>query len=104
MARALDKEMQRIRMRVPTSRWFVFGSITTTMRPVGDIDLLVVGKTAADCATVRAELSSLCTRIPIHLLLMTPSEEAEANFIQGEDAVEIIPGEAVPTMTRAIRP
>lgn len=100
--RQLYEEMQRIRVRVPTSRWFLFGSIMTTKRPVGDIDLLVVGKTTADCTTVRVELASLCTRFPIHLLLMTPSEEAEVKFIQGESAVEITPCETIPTMRRAI--
>jgi predicted nucleotidyltransferase len=92
--RALYKEMQRIRARVPTSRWFFFGSITRTTRPLGDIDLLVVCKTAAHCTTVRAELVPICARFPIHLLLMTSSEEAEVKFIQGESAVEITQGEA----------
>jgi predicted nucleotidyltransferase len=84
-------EMQRIRARVPTSRWFLFGSITTTKRPVGDIDLLVVCKTKVDCTTVRAELVSISAQFPIHLLLMTPSEEAEVKFIHAESAVEIAP-------------
>jgi hypothetical protein len=91
--RALYDEFQRIRGRVPTSRWFFFGSITTTKRPVGDIDLLVVCETARDCISVRADLASICARFPIHLLLMTQSEEAEVKFIHGERAVELTPGE-----------
>ena len=87
--RALYEEMQRIRARAQNSRWYLFGSITTTKRPVGDIDLLVVCRTAADCTTVRAELASICALFPIHLLLMTQSEEKEVKFIQGESAVEI---------------
>jgi predicted nucleotidyltransferase len=87
--RPLCEEMKRIRARVPTSRWFFFGSITTTKRPVGDIDLLVVCETTADCTTVRAKLASICARFPIHLLLMTASEEAEVKFIQGESAMEL---------------
>ena len=98
---ALYEEMQRIRARVPTSRWFFFGSIVATKRPVGDIDLLVVCETTADCATVRAELASICARFPIHLLLMTPSEEAEVKFIRGESAVEITPAEPIPAMKKA---
>jgi hypothetical protein len=100
--RALYKEMQRIRARVP-SRWFLFGSITTTRRPVKDIDLLVVCKTIGGCATARAELASICGRFPIHLLLMTSSEEAGVKFIQGQSAVEITQGE--PTrVTKAASP
>ncbi len=90
--RVLYNEMERIRTRVLGSRWFLFGSITTTKRPVGDIDLLVVCETVADCTTVRTELSSACARFPIHLLLMTQSEEAEMKFIVGERAVEIMYG------------
>ena len=87
--RALHKEMQRIRALVLNSRWFLFGSITTTKRPVGDIDLLVVCKSVADCTTVRTELTSICARFPIHLLLMTQREEGEIKFIVKERAVEI---------------
>lgn len=58
--------------------------------------MLVICKTTADCTTVRAELASICARFPIHLLLMTPSEEAEVKFVQGESAAEITPGETIP--------
>jgi predicted nucleotidyltransferase len=102
--RALYEEMQRIRAQAPTSRWFLFGSITTAERPLGDIDLLVVCKTTANCATVRVELAAICARFPIHLLLMTSREEAEVKFIQSESAVEITPGEAIPAMKKATAP
>jgi hypothetical protein len=92
---ALCEDMQRIRARIPTSRWYVFGSITTTKRPVGDIDLLVVCETAIDCTAVRAELASICAGFPIHLLLMTVSEESEVKFVEGESAVEITRGGSV---------
>ncbi|HUZ91471.1 MAG TPA: hypothetical protein VMU78_06185 [Methylocella sp.] len=96
--RALYGEMHRIRSRVPTSRWYVFGSITKTKRPVGDIDLLVVCETTAACRLVRIELALICARYPIHLLLMTTSEEMEVNFIKGESAVEITSGKSIPTV------
>lgn len=85
--RALHKEMLRIKAKVPNSRWFLFGSITTTKRPVGDIDLLVVCETVADCTSVRRELTSICERFPIHLLLKTGMEEGEIKFILGERAL-----------------
>ena len=93
--RALYNEMQRIRSEVPNSKWFFFGSITTKKCPVGDFDLLVICKTAADCIAVRTELASICEQLPIHLLLMTPSEEAEVNFIQRERAIELNPCSSV---------
>ena len=92
---ALCEEMQRIRAQLPTSRWYLFGSITTTKRPVGDIDLLVVCQTSADCTIVRAELASTCAQFPIHLLLMTSSEEMEVKFIQGESAIEVTSARSV---------
>jgi hypothetical protein len=91
--RALHDEFQRIRGRIPTSRWFFFGSITTTKRAVRDIDLLVVCETATECIAVRADLASICAQFPIHLLLMTRREEAELKFIHGESAVELTPDE-----------
>lgn len=86
---ALYQEVRRIKSRLPTSRWFLFGSAVTAKSPASDIDLLVVCNDAVDCTTVRTELASICTRFPIHLLLMTPDEEAEVQFIESERATEI---------------
>jgi hypothetical protein len=90
--RALYGEVHRIRARAPTSRWYLFGSVTTKKRPVGDIDLLVVCETTGACRLVRAELALICAQYPIHLLLMTTSEETEVDFIKGGGAVEINSG------------
>lgn len=83
-----DKAFQ-IKTLIPNSRWYLFGSITTSKREVGDIDILVVCKTSAECAMIRAELTSICSQFPIHLLLMTVREEAEVKFIKGQSAIEI---------------
>jgi len=85
----LNDEVWRIRALIPGSSWYVFGSITTAKRPIGDIDLLVVCEASADCEAVRLELASICGNFPIHLLLMTRSEEEELKFIEGQLAVEI---------------
>jgi hypothetical protein len=90
VVRALSSEMQRIKVRVPSSKWFFFGSITTSKRPVRDFDLLIVCKTASDCIAVRSELDLICTQFPIHLLIMTEREESEVNFIKDEEAIEMI--------------
>lgn len=87
--RELCAEMHRIRARVPTSRWYMFGSVTKAQRPIGDIDVLVICETTAGCNIVRAELALICSSYPIHLLLMTTSEEADVNFIKEEGALEI---------------
>jgi predicted nucleotidyltransferase len=89
VVRAVREETQRIKKLVPTSRWFLFGSITIPERIVSDLDLLVVCKTTADCIKIRGELASLSTQFPIHLLLMTTDEESEVGFIEGEKALEM---------------
>jgi hypothetical protein len=89
---AITAEVQRIRARLPDSRWFFFGSITTSKRPVGDIDLLVVCETTEDCTMIRNGLGSICAQFPVHLLLMSAREEVEVKFIQNERAVEIALG------------
>ena len=95
--RKLYGEVRRIGAQLQTSRWYVFGSITTIKRPVGDIDLLVVCETTDACRFVRTELALICAQYPIHLLLMTTREETEVNFIKGAGAVEITSGNSVPT-------
>lgn len=86
---ALLQEVHRIGVRTPGSRWFLFGSIIAARRPVSDIDILVVCATNDDCKSIRSALVPVCSRWPIHLLLMTVSEEAEVKFIDGQGAVEI---------------
>jgi hypothetical protein len=89
VVQALSKEMQRIRVQVPSSKWFLFGSITTVRRPVRDVDFLVVCKNDADCVTIRSELGSICAQFPVHLLIMSESEESEVDFIKDQRAIEI---------------
>lgn len=86
---AIRAQVQEIGHRVPGSRWFFFGSVTTDQRPVGDIDVLVVYKATDDCTAIRSGFEQVCSQFPVHLLLMTAQEEAEVNFIQAEGAVEI---------------
>lgn len=88
----LYREMQKAKVLVPTSRWYLFGSITTTKYPVGDIDLLVVCESTGECGAVRAELAEICASFPFHLLLMTRAEEMEVKFVQCQNAVEITLG------------
>lgn len=86
---ALTAAVKAVRPQVPHSRWFLFGSITTGKRAIGDVDLLVVCKSSEDCTIIRNGLGSICGRFPIHLMLMTDEEEVEVNFIRSEKAVEI---------------
>jgi predicted nucleotidyltransferase len=82
-------EMVQLTKLIPRSKWYLFGSVTTTRRPVSDIDLLVVCENDADCTAVRSGLAKVCAEFPIHLLLMTQAEETEVNFIESARALEI---------------
>ena len=100
---ALFNEMQRIKAEVPDSRWFLFGSSTATKRPARDIDLLVVCKNAFDCVIIRRELDSICMQFPIHLMIMTESEESELTFIKGQKATEMASSTALAQKTSYYR-
>jgi hypothetical protein len=89
LAEIVRRERVRLNAIVPRCKWYLFGSVTTAKRPVSDIDVLVVCDTHEECAKVREALSATCAEGPIHLLLMTRSEEKELNFIGGQHASEI---------------
>lgn len=82
-------ERARISKIIPLTKWYLFGSVTRTKRPVSDIDLLVVCEQAEDCAIVRNELRDCCLKYPVHLMLMTRAEELELDFVVSESAKEI---------------
>lgn len=82
--------LEDVRTAIVGARTYLFGSITTDRRPAGDIDVLVICAQDEDCAMARVLLSPACEVFPIHLTIMTPSEEAELSFILGVRAVEVL--------------
>jgi predicted nucleotidyltransferase len=89
LAEIVRREIIRLNTIVPGCKWYLFGSVATAKRSVSDIDVLVVCDTHELCAKVREGLSAACAESPIHLLLMTQSEEEELNFISSQRAIEI---------------
>ena len=84
-------EAKRIARGGSNARWYLFGSVTRSFSRAKDVDLLVVCDSHETSTLVRAELRGVCLRIPLHLLLLTRSEEIELGFVEAEECVQIYP-------------
>jgi len=86
----LRREAEKISEIVPSSKWYLFGSVTKNARLASDIDLLVVCKNASELLQVRRELETVCLKFPIDLLLMTDEDEKESSFIQAQNCQHLL--------------
>ena len=84
-------EANRIARGGANTTWYLFGSVTRSFSRTKDVDLLVVCDSHETAMLVRAELEDTCLRIPLHLLLLTRSEESELGFVESEECVQIYP-------------
>jgi predicted nucleotidyltransferase len=77
---AISREAERIAALVPGIRWYLFGSFARNAVVYADIDLLATCPSHEKARLVRAEMTELCKRLPIHLLLMTFEEDRQLGF------------------------
>ena len=71
-------------------RWYLFGSALRDASRSADFDIAVVCR--PDLAPiVREHLAPWCTRLPVHLMILTPTEDAALRFTQDQGAVCIYP-------------
>lgn len=87
----LVDEARTFAERVPTAKWFLFGSVLRDATTANDIDVLIVSDSHDDVQLLRRELRSLCIKLPLHLLLATREEESELKFIAGQGCQQIYP-------------
>jgi hypothetical protein len=75
---------------VGSASWYLFGSSRDDLPAAADIDLLVVCETPIMADAIRriVDLDQL-TR-PIHLSILTRSEEAEVRFIHRQGCIQIV--------------
>jgi hypothetical protein len=66
---------------LPNTQWYGFGSFFQGKSSFNDVDLLAVCRDAGEALSVRSTLCELEATWPIHLIIMTDSEEAETEFI-----------------------
>lgn len=64
---------------------YVFGSVLKNFSNANDIDILVIGD-CIDGLLLKEKLRDLDLFIPVHVILMTRSEESELNFIKSVGA------------------
>lgn len=88
--------LEQVRLSMEGARTFLFGSITTGRRPVGDLDVLVVCADEAESDRARKIMSPACADYPVHLMIMTFAEEADLEFIAGVGAIEVDGRNALP--------
>lgn len=77
--------------KLPDTKWYGFGSFFQGKSSFNDIDLLAVCGNACEVLSVRSALCELSAAWPIHLIIMTDSEEAETEFILRQGCQLLVP-------------
>lgn len=77
--------------RVPTARWFAFGSSLTDAPLPSDVDIAVVCQTHEETACVRQALEPLSYEFPLDLVLLTENEDRELRFIESLPCRKLFP-------------
>jgi predicted nucleotidyltransferase len=85
----LRAEADQVVSAVPHVRMFVFGSLLRTEAWPSDVDVLVVYENPPDVVRVRALLEPLYSEMPLHVLFLSRSEEAQLQFVASENCVPL---------------
>lgn len=91
---ALGDSAKRIAANTAEAQWYLFGSFTRRPMAAADVDVLVVCSSGSDAEAIRLQVDELSVGIPLHVLIMTQSEEAETNFITSERCIPFYPSSA----------
>lgn len=74
----------------PRARLYVFGSLLRAEEAwPADVDVLVVYELPADARRVREALAPLQGEMPLHVLFLSSSEEAQLRFVANEKCVPL---------------
>jgi predicted nucleotidyltransferase len=76
--------------------WYLFGSAKSQGERSLDVDVLIVAANDERCQRIRHSLDRLLLLLPVHLLIMSRSEEEELDFVSGQKCIQFYPvaGEA----------
>ena len=72
---------------LPGARLFVFGSLLLEDVWPADVDVLAVYSTVGDAQRIREVLQAFAKELPLHLMLLSESEEEELGFVTSERCV-----------------
>jgi len=72
------------------SQWFLFGSALRDAEAAADYDVAIICSQDAAIG-LRTALEPLCSRLPLHLMILTPNEDHSLNFTAGQGAQLFFP-------------
>ena len=87
----LRERARTLAARLAATQWYLFGSVTRGVALPGDVDLLIVYTVLSDASELRVALEEFGALIPLHVLLLTPDEEEQLQFVREQHAVRIFP-------------
>lgn len=85
----LRAQAELVARAVPHARLFVFGSLMREDSWPADVDALVVYESAPDARRVREVLAPLYSELPLHVIFLSTSEEAQLQFVTNEKCVPL---------------
>lgn len=87
----LKKEAACVAEEIPDAIWYLFGSMLTDPASAADIDVLILYSEDKDAITLRHKLAQLCLSLPLHLFLVSRTEESELDFIHTQACRQFYP-------------
>jgi hypothetical protein len=87
----LRQEATRAEDEVAGAVWYLFGSVLRKFEDAVDIDLLIVCDSEKAVGHMRNHMRMVCSLLPLHLLLLTKSEETELGFVVAEQCAQLYP-------------
>ncbi|OWV99548.1 nucleotidyltransferase domain-containing protein [Rhizobium sp. R693] len=91
----LKREVERVGKLIPNSKFYLFGSAVTHPKACPDFDVLAVADTHEEQMRIFDEMHDVCSTWPIDLLVMSPAEEAECDFVQAQSCHPLFPTSVV---------
>ena len=80
----------RTNANVGEAHWYLFGSAQQGLANASDIDLVVVCQTHAVADAIRQTVDVDQLSIPIHLSILTQTEQAELSFVEKQGCVQVL--------------
>lgn len=84
-----DGPLSVIRGKLPHLRIYIFGSVLNQTGICEDVDMLVIYKTPEDVSIFAEVFADASTKLPLHFICMTDTEEKELGFIDQQQAIDI---------------
>lgn len=84
---SLKAHISQIMTFSPSLRFYIFGSFARQAASPSDIDILVICSSDFEADLSRSLLKAACHQWPLHLTIMTASENHETDFLEKFGAI-----------------